>query len=128
MKQPQELTELQLAIINVVWERGECSVREVHARLARSTGLAVKTIGTLLHRLTRQGMLTFRPEGREYLYRATVSRESVQAAYVKQMVGSVFHGDVPALVSFALGTDQISQEDVERIRNLLADRTKRKRP
>jgi BlaI family transcriptional regulator, penicillinase repressor len=114
-----ELTDLQLAILDVLWERGEATVREVHERLEPSTRLARKTIGTLLHRLEKQHVLAFRTDGREYWYRPTVTREQVRAARVERLVGGLFGGDLPAMVSFAIGRGDVDAHDLARIRALL---------
>lgn len=114
-----ELTELQLAILGVLWERGEATVREVHSALEPATGLARATIGTLLHRLHRQGILNHRPDGREYLYRAAVRREAVQAAFVSGLVAGPFEGSVASMVSFALSKEELSRGDLAQIRELL---------
>ena len=114
-----ELTDLQLAILDVLWERGEATVREVHERLEPTTRLARKTIGTLLHRLEKQGVLAFRTDGREYWYRPTVTREAVRTARVERLVGGLFGGDLPSMVSFAIGRGDVDAADLERIRALL---------
>ena len=57
MKQLHALTDLQLAIMGVVWERREATVGDVHAALLDETGLARKTIGTLLALATLLGRL-----------------------------------------------------------------------
>ncbi|MBW3672027.1 MAG: BlaI/MecI/CopY family transcriptional regulator, partial [Acidobacteria bacterium] len=64
--------------------------------------------GTLLHRLEKQGVVTHSEVGREYVYRACVTRDEVQQAAVQGMVGQLFDGELPALVatsSLELGID-----------------------
>jgi predicted transcriptional regulator len=119
LKKLRDLTDLQLAILAALWERGEATAREVHATLLPATGLARGTIGTLLHRLERQGVLTHRSEGREYLYRAAVSREAVQAARLAGLVGGLFDGDLASMVSFAVSKREVAPADLARIRELI---------
>ena len=120
MKELTQITDLQLEIMDVLWARGEATVAEVHGALAEQTGRARKTIGTLLARLEKQGMLAHREEGREFIYRATVPRSAVAQATVDNLVSRVFRGDVAAMVSHALEAGEVREGDVERIRELLA--------
>lgn len=121
-----EITELQLAILSVLWERGEATVRDVHATLGPSLRLARKTFGTLLHRLAKRGILKYRVDGREYLYRPAVTREAVQHARVAGLVGGLFDGDFPALVSFAVSKGDVDSDGLRRIRQLLDQHTRRR--
>jgi len=118
-KKLRALTELQLAILNVLWERGEATALQVHAELEPTTGLARGTIGTLLHRLERQRVLGHRREGRDYLYRAAVRREEVQAAQLGGVLHGVFDGSLAAIVTMAVSRREVTAEELARIRALL---------
>ena len=114
-----DLTDLQLLVLGVLWDAGEATATEVHARLVEPTGLTRKTIGTLLHRLERQAVITFREQGREYLYRAAVTRDEVQRARMEGLVGGLFDGDVASMLSFALQRQEVDQAALTRLRALL---------
>ncbi len=124
----RDLTGLQLAILAVLWERGEATAHQVHAALEPATGLARGTIGTLLHRLEHQGILDHRLDGREYLYRPTVTRAAVQEARVGELVGGLFGGSLAAMVSFAVARGEVSRRDLARIRELLDEQTGTRKP
>ena len=96
------------------------SVARLHPHaLAGPTRLARGTVGAMLHRLERQGVLAHRTEGREYFYRARMTRESVMAARLKGLVGGLFGGDLTALVSFAVSRSETRSADLGRLRELL---------
>ncbi len=120
MKRPYDLTDQQLALLGAIWERGEATANELHQALEHAAGLARGTIGTMLHRLERQRIVTHRAEGREFWYRALVSRSEVMAARVKGLVGGLFGGDLTAMVSFAVSSPETSKGDVERLQKMLA--------
>lgn len=128
MKPLHHLTDPQLAILAVVWDRGEATANDIHHALAKETGLARGTIGTMLHRLERQRILAHRVEGREYFYRALVTREAVMAARVEGLVGGLFGGDLAALVSFAVSKSEIRRGDVARLRDMLDQHARRRKP
>ena len=119
MNQLHRLTDLQTEVLGVLWSRGEATVADVHQALEPHTGLARKTIGTLLFRLERQGVIGHREEGREYVYSARVSREQVERATVGSVLGRLFRGDVAAMVSHALRADEVEPGDVERLKEML---------
>ncbi len=119
MKELHRLTELQVEVLNALWERGEATVAEVHQALEPAHGLARKTVGTLLFRLEQQGVIGHREEGREYVYSARVTRDQVERAAVGSVLGRLFRGDVAAMVSHALRADEVEPGDVERLREML---------
>lgn len=119
MKELHRLTELQIEVLGVLWKRGEATVADVHQALEPATGLARKTIGTLLFRLEQQGVVGHREDGREYVYRARATREQVERATVGSVLGRLFRGDVAAMVSHALRAEEVEPGDVERVKEML---------
>jgi predicted transcriptional regulator len=128
VKRLHDLTDQQLAIMAVVWDRGETTANDIHQAVASTAGLARGTVGTMLHRLERQGVLTHRTEGREYFYKATVSREEVMKARVQGLVGGLFGGDLTAMVSFAVSATDSSAKDVDKLAGLLESYRTKTRP
>lgn len=119
MKELHHLTDLQIQILDVFWARGEATVADVHQAL-RSTDLARKTVGTLVGRLEKQGVLAYRLEGREHVYRATVTRGEVRRAAVRNVLHRLFGGSVPALLSHALQADEVRPGDIEMVQEMLS--------
>jgi BlaI family transcriptional regulator, penicillinase repressor len=119
MKDLNELTDLQLAILQEVWKRGSATVTDVHDSLVDETGLAKKTVGTIMSRLERQGLLEHEVEGREYVFTPTVSREEVGQAKMRSVLDRLFGGSLPALVSHALDVKDVRPGDVKKVRALI---------
>lgn len=126
-KDLHELTDLQLAIMQEVWKRRSASVNDVHDELIDETELAKKTIGTMMARLEKQGFLTHTVEGREFVYTAEVSQMEVGRAKVQNVLSRLFEGNVSALVSYALETDDVRPGDLERVRSLISEWEKREK-
>ena len=118
MKELHHLTDLQIEILNVIWTRGEATVADVHQGLAEHD-LARKTVGTLMMRLEKQGVLEYRVDGREHVYRATVSRGEVGRATVRNVLQRLFAGSVPVLLSHALEVDEVHPGDLDKVREML---------
>src|SRR5205809_5324257 len=105
----QQLTELQLAILRVIWDKGEATVQDIWEALHAERGLAQTTVATMLSRLERRGVVTRRAQSRQYHYRAAVTEREVQHSMVGELTERLFDGDVTALVQHLLtGKDRKS--------------------
>ncbi len=116
-----QLTELQLAILRVLWDRGEATVQDIWEALHAERGLAQTTVATMLSRLERRGVVTRRapPESRQYHYRAAVTEREVQHSMVGELTERLFDGDVTALVQHLLTAEDVSPGDIARIRDMI---------
>jgi predicted transcriptional regulator len=114
-----QITELQLAILRLLWERGEATVAELWEALHDERGLAQTTLATILSRLARRGVVAHRSQARQFVYRALVTEEEVQHSMVSELTASLFEGDVPALVNHLLTAQDVSPGDIARIRKML---------
>jgi predicted transcriptional regulator len=124
MADPQ-LTELQLALLRVLWERGEATVAELCDALRPGRALAATTVATLLSRLERRGIVSHVSRARQYVYRAEVNQADVRRSMVSDLTERLFAGDATALVSHLVTTGEIAAGDLERVRALVAEHEKR---
>jgi predicted transcriptional regulator len=116
---PIHLTQLQIAILRLLWERGEASAAAVWEALHPERRLAQTTVATLLSRLERRGVIARRAVERQYLYRALVTEEQVQQSMVSELTERLFDGDVTALVNHLLTSQDIAPGDLDRLRALI---------
>ena len=116
------LTELQLAILKVVWERGEATVLELHDALRKERRIAQSTVATLLTRMEKKGLVAHRVEGRQYVYRATVSERDVRRSMVAELTESLFQGRPADLISHLLSSREIAPGDLERVKELIEEK------
>jgi len=114
-----QLTELQHAVMRVLWDRGEATVAEVQERLLPQRTLAPTTVATLLKRLEKRGLLQHRTEGRHYVYRACVSEEEIRRSMLTELADRVFQGDVTALLSQLLDAREMKPGDLEKVKALI---------
>ncbi|MEO5800531.1 MAG: BlaI/MecI/CopY family transcriptional regulator [Gemmatimonadales bacterium] len=126
MTERHQLTDLQIAILRLLWTRGELTVIDIWEALHAERGLAQTTVATLLSRLQRRGVLARRINDRQYLYRSLVTEADVQVSMVEELTERLFNGDVPALVSHLLKAQDMSPGDLDRVRRMIdeVDRTK----
>ena len=115
-----QLSELQLAVMRVLWRRREATTAEVVADLAAERGLAHTTVATLLTRLEKRGVVAQRRDGRSFVYSAYMSETEVQRSMVAGLVASLFAGDSAALVAHLVREDEVTPGDLAAIRARLA--------
>lgn len=122
MSQTYELTSLQIALMRVLWERGEATVAEVQEELRDERELAQTTVATLLSRLEKKGVVAHRAEGRQYVYRATVSQAEVRRSMLGELTEHLFGGDVPALVGHLLGGREVDSGELARLKAMIEEK------
>ncbi|MEW6746203.1 MAG: BlaI/MecI/CopY family transcriptional regulator [Planctomycetota bacterium] len=126
MAKRYSLSELQLALMRILWDRGEATVGQVHEALRKRRRLAVTTVATLLSRLEKKKLLSHRTEGRQFVYRPRVSETQVCGSMVADLAERVFEGDIAALVSHLLSSRQVTAGDLEKVRNLIEAEEKKR--
>jgi predicted transcriptional regulator len=117
------LTEAELRIMHVVWEKGSVTVGEVAAALPGEPGLAYNTVLTTLRILEQKGYVrhTKPREGRAFVYRAVVDRKRASRNAVRHLVRRFFANSPELLVLNMLDDGDLSAQELRKIRNLLAE-------
>lgn len=119
MTPPLELSELQLAVMRVLWQKKKAAVAEVQEALKSERDLALTTVATVLTRLEKAGLVVHRASGRHYLYRPLVSEEEVRRSMVSVLAERLFEGDVAALVSHLVNAREVKPGDLARVKQLI---------
>lgn len=116
------LGDLQLAIMRVLWQRGEATVADVHETLEPERGLALTTIATMLAKLEKKGVVDHHAEGRRFVYHPTVDEGQVRRSMVSELTSQLFRGDVTALVNHLLSEHDIDPGELAQVRALIEAR------
>jgi len=119
---PIQLSDLQLEVLRVFWERGEATAAQVHADLLRTRELAPTTVSTLLSRLEKRGLLEHRSRGRQYVYSATVAEREVRSSMLQRLTDFFFRGDRGALVSHLVSARDFNPEELDAVEALIRAR------
>lgn len=112
-------TEAELGILQVLWEHGVCTVRDVHEILHRRDGTGYTTALKMLQIMHDKGLVARDESQRAHVYRAAVSKERTQKKFLSDMLQRVFDGSPSRLVLQALGDHKASHEELQEIRALL---------
>ncbi len=113
------LSEAQMEIMNVVWNRGEATVADVWKALGSRRKVARSTVVTMLMRLQEKGWLSCDEEGHAFRYRAAVPRESTLSEMVRRLVDTAFGGSAEGLVMALLHDRGVSKEEARRIKKMI---------
>lgn len=114
-------TEGELAILQVLWDRGEpCTVREVHHALSRSKDTAYTTVLKMMTIMAEKGLVRRDESERSHRYAATHPQDKVQSALLKDLMQRAFSGSALQLVQRALDVDGTSREELDDIAQLIA--------
>ncbi|MBN1811151.1 MAG: BlaI/MecI/CopY family transcriptional regulator [Anaerolineae bacterium] len=118
-KHIKQLTDLQMDVMQVLWQQSEATVSQVHAALHEERQLAMTTVATLLSRLEKYGLLTHRAEGRQYVYRPLVSQSEVRRSQLTDLIDQFFHGNPADLVYHLINEAEVDDEDLARLQVLI---------
>lgn len=119
---PRVLTATELEMMNVIWQLGPCSVAQVQAALRPQRDLAYTSVSTIVRILVQKGFVGIEKEGRGHLYSALVSKPHYQALTLEHLVAKVFDATPTLLVQRLLDSQNLTAEEIARIRALLRSR------
>jgi BlaI family penicillinase repressor len=111
-------TEAELAILQIVWNRGPSTVREVHTAL-RSRRTGYTTTLKQMQVMTDKGLLKRNERFRSHVYEARIQREQTQLRMARSLLKRAFDGSAKNLVLGVLSSHPISRSELAEIRDLL---------
>ncbi|MFD0793419.1 BlaI/MecI/CopY family transcriptional regulator [Mucilaginibacter litoreus] len=112
-------TESELEILQIIWKKGECSVRDVHDELAKTKDSGYTTTLKLMQIMHDKGLLARNTDAKTHIYSALMSREQAQQGALDKILSTVFKGSTADLVIQALGQHRASKDEIDAIKNFL---------
>ncbi len=113
------LTEQELEIMKIVWDRDAVTVRDVYEALLEKRKVAYTTVMTMMNILEQKGHLRKSQDDRAYVYRSTKPRQQVIRGMVREFVNRVFNGSAEPLLLHLVEDQKLSEKDLEEIRALI---------
>lgn len=126
-KKLQRPTDAELEILNVLWERGPSTVREVQDVLHERKETGYTTVLKLMQIMAEKGLVERDETERAHRYRARLAQEQTQQQLVGDLLDRAFKGSAAQLVMHALESRKTSAEELKNIRKLLDDFERGKR-
>lgn len=112
-------TESELDILKILWENGDCTVRQVHEILASNKEIGYTTTLKLMQIMHGKGLVERDESSKTHIYKALVSRDKAEKQVLNKIIKDVFDGSAARLVMQALGNHQASDAELEKIKQLL---------
>jgi predicted transcriptional regulator len=122
-KKSLNLTEAELRLMDVLWEKGSATVGEISEALPKKPDLAYNTVLTTMRILEDKGYVQHRKpkEGRAFIYEPVVSREVASRSAIRHLLGRFFKNSAEALVLNLLEDEDLSESERKRIQSLLKE-------
>ena len=116
----------ELEVLQIIWRRGPCTVRQVLQELNQTRPRAYTSVMTLLNVMVTKKLLRRRPHGRAFLYDARVAMQRTLGEMVGDLVKRAFGGSTRLLVAHALEETAPSPHELEEIRRLIDEHRSRR--
>lgn len=140
------LGDLQLRIMQVLWERGGQTVADVHEALQRQSSsghsvpavssqsapesdrstldrpLAYTTVATMLRKMEDRGLVSHDSDGRKFVYHASIKADAVTRSMAGHVLDRLFEGSLADLVHHMLTEREVSHAELARLEQLIAER------
>lgn len=120
-------TASELEILQVLWERGPSTVREVHDALAAKKPIGYTSVLKLMQIMTAKGTLRRNEEQRAHVYEVVQPAEKTKRQLAMDVLQRVFDGSASDLMMHALAGRKASKEEIEEMRRMLTDYERRLR-
>jgi predicted transcriptional regulator len=118
-KPSNTLTEAELRIMRILWERGESLVSELVAAMPESTPLAYTSVLTTVRILEQKGYVRHRQEGRAFVYRPCVAEDEASRSEVRHVLHRFFGNSPERLLLTLLGDEDVSPDELQRLKTAI---------
>lgn len=118
-REKELLTNLEAEIMNIVWEKGKVSVRDVYEVIRSNRTVAYTTVMTVLSNLTEKGVVKRSQKGRAYIYQPSVSKKEAAQYSVDRLLQKFFNGSPRSLVAHLIDIEAISPEELSSLQEML---------
>lgn len=124
---PPKLTKLELDVMNALWDRGPCSVREIQEAFPDKGRPAFTTVQTIVYRLERKGVLRcVKKIANANIFEATVSRQAAQRRLIDELLSLFGRGKAKVVMAHLIDSGELTLDDVREAERTLEQAKSRK--
>ncbi len=120
-----QLGRVQLLIMQVLWEKGRATARDITEAINSSEPIAHSTVQTLLRGLEEKDAVSHKTEGRTFVFVPLVEENKFKQGATRDLVQRVFGGNAGTLVAHLLKNENVSRKEIDEIRKLINRRGKK---
>ncbi len=114
-----QLGRVQLLIMQVLWDRGRATAREITETINASQPIAHSTVQTLLRGLEKKGSISHKVDERSFVFFPLVEQDKFVETATRDLIERVFGGSAGTLVTHLLKHENVSRKELDEIRKLI---------
>lgn len=118
----QQFGSVQLKIMQVLWDKGQATAREITSLLNREQEIAHSTVQTLLRQLELKGAISHQRVNRTFVFRALAEQGRVVESEIRQLKNRLFSGSAMGLMSYLLKQETIAPAEMNEIKRLIQEK------
>lgn len=118
-KKSATLTEAELRLMNVLWDKGEATIGEVTEALTGKPALAYSSVLTTMRIMEQKGYVAHKQRGRAFVYEPLVDRQTASRSALRQLMSRFFDNSPGLLVLNVLEDEEIDAKELKRLRALI---------
>src|ERR1700719_4193574 len=123
-----KLSKLELTIMEALWTKGPCSIREIHESFPARNKPAYSTVQTMVYRLeVKKALRRTKKISTAFIFEAAVSREAAERKLIDDLLG-LFGGRTQPIIAHLIESGSFTREDVREAEKITRRRTKRNDP
>lgn len=111
------LVDSEIKIMNVIWERGDLTAKQISNILKEEIGWNINTTYTLINRCIKKGAILRKEPN--FLCQALVTKEEVQEQETEDLIQKMYDGSADKLFSALLGRKKVSKEQIEKLKEIV---------
>lgn len=113
------LTNNELRLMEIIWEKGEASAKDIQKEMANDDIPAYTTISTFLKILEKKGYLNHRTDKRTFIYSPVVSRDEAIASDIGNVVKRFFDNSKKKLLLNLLQNESVTDDEIKKLEKLI---------
>jgi len=114
-------TESELEILQIIWQKGRATVREIHDQLLVHKDAGYTTTLKIMQIMTEKGLLMRELENKSHIYTSAIKENEMQTQLLNKFIDTAFRGSAMKLIMQALGNHKTSDGELEEIKKLLEE-------
>lgn len=119
-----QISEAEFEVMKIVWKSAPINTNEITECLLKTTSWSAKTIQTLIKRLVTKGALTYKKQGRVFVYTPLVKEDEYINQESNSFLKRFYDGDISAMLSAYLENNQLSETEIRHLRSILSKNSK----
>jgi BlaI family penicillinase repressor len=118
----RQLGRVQLQIMQVLWERGRATARDITDALNESGEIAHSSVQTLLRQLEAKQAVAHETEERTFVFYPLIEEQNVTRHATRELINEIFDGSAAGLVAYLLENERIPKSELEQLRKLIDEK------